>query len=1178
MKKVTRNGAGHARRHVLTSLCRFALGTLWIALLGSASIFAQTPPSPPPSQDTRGIGLDTSTSKTATNKAAATTANRPELVLQTGHVMKVDGIAFSPDDRLLATGSADNTVKLWDVATERELRNLTGHALWVKAVAFSPDGLLLASGSVDGNVKIWDVVSGREVRNLSGCGSVNTVAFSPDGQMLAVGNMEKLIKIWEVATGREVRTLTGHTGWVLSVAFSPNGKWLASGSRDNTVKIWDVSTGQEARALAGHTDRIKSVAFSPDGKRLASGSFDTTVKLWEVSSGKEVRTFTGHTSKIIGVAFSPDGRSLTAVAADKRAVKVWEVSSGKEVRTLSDPESLDSIESVGFNHDATWLASSNGDKTIGLRELKTRGAQRVLASRSSGVYANAFSPDGKWFASGSKDNTVRIWEAATGLEVRNMEGNIGWITSVSFSPDGRLLATGGLSGTIKLWEVATGLEVRSLKGHTDSVNAVAFSADGKLASASNDKTIKIWEAEAGRELSTLNGHSNEVHSVAFSTDGKWLVSGSADNSVKIWDVATGREARTMTGHSGGVYGVAFSPDGQFVASGSYDKTVKLWEAATGREVRSMPGTFGYTTAAFSPDGRLLVTGSLSGAVKMWEVASGREVRSLASHSGSINGLAFSPSGKWFSSGSEDGSTRVWDAETGDLLATLVSLRDSTDWLVVAPDGLFDGSPAAWNQILWRFERNTYNARPVEVFFNEYYYPGLLGQILAGKRPKAAQDIALRDRRQPQVKLMLANEQAPEGSLTTREVAVKIEVAEAPADKNNPTGSGVQDVRLFRNGSLVRVWRGDVLQGKGGKVVLETTFPVVAGDNNLTAYAFNRDNVKSTDAALSLIGADSLKRQGTAYILAIGVNKYANKQFDLKYAVADAQVFGEELERAQTKINSYGRIEIVPLYNNEATRANILLALKRLSGGEAGPLPPGAPAALEKLKPVQPEDTLVIYFAGHGMVQKQRFYMLPHDIGYMGERGKIDQAAIETMASHSVSDRELELALEKVDAGQLLMVLDACHSGAALESEENRRGPMNAKGLAQLAYEKGMFILTAAQSYQAAQEVSQLGHGLLTYALVVQGLKEGAADKRPKDSRVVMGEWLDYATDRVPQMQLERMKRARGLGAELAFVEGEEKSKKLENRNLQRPRVFYRRELEARPLIVTRVETAQLGNK
>jgi uncharacterized caspase-like protein len=149
-----------------------------------------------------------------------------------------------------------------------------------------------------------------------------------------------------------------------------------------------------------------------------------------------------------------------------------------------------------------------------------------------------------------------------------------------------------------------------------------------------------------------------------------------------------------------------------------------------------------------------------------------------------------------------------------------------------------------------------------------------------------------------------------------------------------------------------------------------------------------------------------------------------------------------------------------------------------------------------------------------------------------------------------------------------MVIDACNSGQALEAEEKRRGPMNSKGLAQLAYEKGMYILTAAQSYQAALEAAQLGHGYLTYALIEEGLKTAAADTEPKDGVVALREWLDYATERVPRMQEEKLRAARGLKLEIAFVEGEEKRPD-DKRSLQRPRVFYRREPEAQPLIVAR---------
>ena len=222
-------------------------------------------------------------------------------VVQTGHSSTVRSVAFSPDGKTLASGSLDNTVKLWDVSTGTELRTLEGHSAEVLSVAFSPDGKTLASGSRKGTIKLWDVSTGTELRTLTpmakylirtrpgasdenGFAAVFSVAFSPDGKTLASGSEDNTVKLWDVSTGAELRTLTGHSESVESVAFSTNGKILVSGSLDKTVKLWDVSTGTEVRTLR-HSDFVRSVAFSPDGKILASGSDDETVKLWNVSTG-----------------------------------------------------------------------------------------------------------------------------------------------------------------------------------------------------------------------------------------------------------------------------------------------------------------------------------------------------------------------------------------------------------------------------------------------------------------------------------------------------------------------------------------------------------------------------------------------------------------------------------------------------------------------------------------------------------------------------------------------------------------------------------------------------------------------------------------------------------------------------------------------------------------------------
>ena len=283
-------------------------------------------------------------------------------------------------------------------------------------------------------------------------------------------------------------------------------------------------------------------------------------------------------------------------------------------------------------------------------------------------------------------------------------------------------------------------------------------------------------------------------------------------------------------------------------------------------------------------------------------------------------------------------------------------------------------------------------------------------------------------------------------------------------------------------------------------------------------------------------------------------------------MADAKDFGEEVQRQQLKLGKFASVVVAPLMDQEATKANILAAFGRLSGiSVVGAPVPGLPAVLEQLKPTQPEDAVLLYFAGHGTAQQQRFFLIPHDLGYEGARTDLDQNGLQQILTHSISDQELESTLEGVDAGQLLLVIDACNSGQALEADEKRRGPMNSKGLAQLAYEKGMYILTAAQSFQAAQEVAQVGHGLLTYALVEEGLKQFAADSNPRDEQVLAREWLDYATERVPLMQIERLAEAKRAGREIAVS----KEEAVVVQRQQRPRVFYRREIEAQPLVVAK---------
>jgi len=1257
----------------------------FLMILGTAA--GQSPSPTPPDQ--RGLGIQKSDQTTSSQTASQSREAKPELVLQTGYnnLFGATRLVFSPDGKLLATGTMrSNTIKLWETATNRKLRDLSSSGQsapgLAPSIAFSRDSRLVAASAADNSVKVWDVNSGREMQTLTGPQGTMTAAvgvyfigFASDNRLVTVSDVAR---VWDLTSGKELRTLAssgpdataGITGTDGAIALSADGTQLVMLVDDSepSVRVIDLSSGREARQAKLSNDRAESVqlAFGPDGRLFAAGVVNKRLKLWDLSTKKD-QTLTQTSKDFSVLKFSRDGRLLAL--SENYVVKIWDVATGRELTQIKVPNSgvftAQADAFIAFSEDGKRIATGGFDTDTIVWETETGKRVSNLSGRTNMAYNVAFSADGTQLSSGGRTR----WDLRTGSGLRTAPAPADKTYSIA-SPDGRVLAAMKLNTpVVTLFESPSGRELQTLTPTDDAgvVEKLRFSADGTMLavvygsvqtlgqhqataagamSYARGSQVKIWDVKTGRELSSLA--MGELPSEAdFSADGRVLATIGSMGQISLWDVQSGSKLRDLTTSpmsslttmpaikpgqmptmpnmadiaammtnvmgtmAAGTMGrtvtsLAFSPDGKTLFTGGVEsKTnidfaammsgatsgkrqkgsknpdpqdmmkdlkveaighVQMWDVASGREIGKLTGHGrAVGKVALSRDGKLLATGGTDNTIKIWDLGTKRELITLTGHTANIESLDFSPDGRLLASASEDGSTFLWDPKTGEHLLTLISLDDGGEWMVVTPQGLFDGTPVSWNQILWRYNQETFNVAPIEWFFNEFYYPGLLADVFNGKRPKVAQDVSKKDRRQPVVKLSLPGQQTPDAAITSRTIKVKIDVTDAPADKDNPQGTGAHDVRLFRNGSLIKVWHGDVLKGQSS-VSLEEEITVTAGPNRLVAYGFNRDNVKSKDAPLVFTGAESLKRKGTAYIIAVGVNEYENPQYNLKYATADARSFGEETRRRQTQVGEFERVEVVQLLDKDATKENILTAIKRLAGD---PGPPSLKAGpFEALKRVQPEDSVIIYYAGHGTAQAQRFYLIPHDLGYTGDRTKLTDEGLKTVLAHSISDLELEAAVEGLD-GHLLLIIDACNSGQALEAEEKRRGPMNSKGLAQLAYEKGMYILTAAQSFQAALEAAQLGHGYLTYALVEEGLKTPVADSQPKDGVLIAREWLNFATERVPQMQQEKMTQGRGLGLEIAFTEGEANIADPQKRSVQRPRVFYRRELETNPLVIAK---------
>ncbi len=1066
-------------------------------------------------------------------------AQTPELVVQTGRPGGSSAFDFSPDGRLVATGGG-LAVKLWDTATGRGLRDLKGLISGPDCVAFAPDGKTVMASSGSFTVMVWDVLTGRELRhfNFVHDGWSFGRAFSPDGRIFASGGDDMTVKLWDVSTGRLLHTMRVPGLKVYAVAFSPDGQTIVGGGNGAGQRLmrWSVATGTPLPSPAVPSGMVHTLAVSPDGRFIASDD-GKTVKLWAAQTQRLLHTLGGGARSINTVAFSPDSRTLASQGPDT-IVDFWDVATGKLLRELPGGRPF------AFNHDGKLFAVGSGDN---VKLLDAGTAQESVVFRAHAAYTDAvtFSPDGKMLASltDGYPRTVKLWNVSAGRELSTLKADNNLAgPSLAFSPDSRLLATPSAFNTMRLWDTSTNQALLTWgKEYYLDFSHVSFFPDGRyVVTVGSTGKIVYWDATTGKPFGALKGDT-QYNAMAFSPDARLLAIGGYNNIVTVWEVTTGQKRFELRGHTKAIQSVAFSPDSKTLASGGDDMTIKLWDASAGAELRTLRGhTDEIMSIAYSPDGKTLVSGDRQGTIKLWAAETGRELHTLNGLTGDIvRSVAYSADGKLVAAAGFDDGVRLWDAVTGQALASLIAV-DEHDWLVVTPDGLFDGSPAAWSLVLWRFGQNSFDVLPAEAFFNEFFYPGLLTDLFAGRRPQAARALAQKDRHQPELKIATADAAAATNG--ARQVTVTVAVTKAAA--------GAQDVRLFRNGSLVKVWRGDVLKGQAS-VTLAAQISLVAGTNRLTAYAFNRDNIKSAEAGLTIAGADSLRRKGTAYIIAIGVNRYAANPFfrNLKFAVADAEAFATEIKQQQARLAQYEQVEVVTLLDEAATKSNILSALA---------------------KKVQPEDVVIVYFAGHGLAAGGQFYLIPHDLGASVQIAQADTQAVlaAALAAQGISDRELEQAFENLDAGQITMVVDACNSGQALGDEKEGRGPMNSKGLAQLAYDKGMYILTAAQSYQAALEAPQFGHGLLTFALVEEGLKQALADNEPADGRVLVREWLDYATTRVPQMQLDKMKAARGLGLGLSFNE-DERGLDVARRSGQRPRVFYRRELEAQPLVIAK---------
>jgi WD40 repeat protein len=466
----------------------------------------------------------------------------------------IQALAPLPGGRI-ASGSNDNTILIWDIATGTQTTQLAGRGIFVRALAVLSDGRL-ASGLEDGTIRIWDLPSGIETTKLKGHSSwVLALAVLPSG-CLASGSDDKTIRIWDATSGAEIGLLKGHGGPVNALASLPDGR-LVSGSDDQTIRIWDPAKGVELSRCHGHDGAVKALACVPPGG-VVSGSSDGTARLWNLA-GEYPELVSDHDEVW---ALAPLSAGRIASGSRSGIIRIWDDVKGTEVARLQ-----------GHN-----------------------GLVQALAIMASGH-----------LVSGSEDATLRLWDLTTAAEVARLDGHRNGITALAVLPDD-CLVSGSYDDNIHLWDLKKKRTKLRMEGHRHVVLALAALPDGRLASGSYDQTIRIWDTKKGKQVAKFEGDVGPVNALAVLPSGR-LACGSEDGIVRIWDVANSTQIARFTGHQRRVSALAVLPDGR-LASASWDNTIRVWNLTTGREDSRLDVDGKILAMASLIDGRIVASDSL----------------------------------------------------------------------------------------------------------------------------------------------------------------------------------------------------------------------------------------------------------------------------------------------------------------------------------------------------------------------------------------------------------------------------------------------------------------------------------------------------------------------------------------------------------------------------------------
>lgn len=1074
----------------------------------------------------------------ATNLITKSQTQKPDVVVTVGHSQMISTFAFSPDNTKMASASADNTLKIWDIASEKEFKTIRQNKKPLRYLQYADNGNMLITANNDYQITIRHAIQGDTLHHFqvvgttfpgAGCDMLGknlvfisstfeicvanlqtktrdtvpeyrvfSVIFHPEKpQQIVFCTLENQIIWYDLQKKSIIHQFANPSPGPVRLDIDSKGEKLLIASFSNLF-VYDLNNRKLTGSISENQFIPNSAYFRPHRNQIfvpvhvshATKGQQTGVYVYDAQTLKLLRKITGlgFISPTGYMQISSDGK-LLALASVAKSVVIVDIESGKPVKRLQSHAVK--IQSVQCNFGVPKFAVLGYDQNLRFWDLKLQKIEKVLPytqnfyldNRSKRFITYGYSPKSYTYG-------INQWHFDSYKNIAEIPLQTGLCSDIMLHSTKKQVLITGMDQKIDFWSLKNKQKTGSITPIPAGVGFFSANPSFQLlaTSAIGNDSIFVYDLQHKAIEKKLYQLAN--FSMQFSHNGSLLATGGVQK-ITLWDSHLWKSLHQWEAHQGIIPALAFSREDMWLASAS----------------GSNPFASEYP-------------------VKIWNTKNTEIKCELYGHTSHISSLAFY-NDTIILSGSFDAMVKVWDIKNCKLLASLVAI-DSKDYIIITPDHYYTGSKGSLKGIGFRYNNRLYPFEQFDLILNR---PDIVAGTIGIASPVLieAYHRAYNKRIEKlgfDPKQLRLDFEAPELRITnaqkipahTDKELIKFHVE--TLDKHN----SLDRINVWINNVPVYGKNGIPVTNKKGKIIKQLELQLVSGKNKIQFSCMNQKGVESLKQTF-YVNCTALPIKPDLYIVAIGVSEYQNKEMNLKYAAKDARDFVNLFKKHTQK---YANIFIDSLINKEANVENIL-------------------AAKTKLLQSKPRDLVMVFIAGHGLLDKNLdYYLATHDVDFSNP------------AINGLSYNILDGLLDSIPARKKIMLIDACHSGEIdkdsqiplssgvgeenvnvvvrgfkpieQENSQNESKSIGTLGLknsfelmrelfADLRQNSGAVVISSAGGAEFAFESDRWNNGVFTYC-ALDALQNGTAD-RNTDNIISITEWRNYIINQVRHLTNER---------------------------------------------------------